>query len=124
MAWVGGRHCPGRLHIGPWPRRRGLQSDSPYWRSAVFLTDLYRTAFDQLGPAGSSALAPKRKSPAGAERSDPGSRYSLCAPTALVRELYSQIDNAFEWVLALLLNVHALWVALLWRQSSFQARLL
>lgn len=44
--------------------------------------------------------------------------------TALLPELYSQIDNAFEWVLALLLNVHALWVALLWRQSSFQARLL
>ncbi|MGO1501564.1 MAG: hypothetical protein ACTHWH_09840 [Marinobacter sp.] len=33
--------------------------------------------------------------------------------TALVPELYSQIDNAFEWVLALLLTVHALWVALL-----------
>ncbi|GGE67579.1 hypothetical protein GCM10011533_19890 [Streptosporangium jomthongense] len=44
--------------------------------------------------------------------------------TAAVPDLYSQIDNAFEWVLALLLNLHALWVALLWRQSSFRARLL
>ncbi len=43
--------------------------------------------------------------------------------TAAVPDLYSQIDNAFEWVLALLINLHALWVALLWRQSSFRARL-
>ena len=43
--------------------------------------------------------------------------------TAAVPALYSQLDNAFEWVLALLINLHALWVALLWRQSSFRARL-
>ncbi|PHQ15452.1 hypothetical protein [Marinobacter profundi] len=38
-------------------------------------------------------------------------------------EFYSRRDDAFEWVLALLLNLHALWVALLWRQSRFRARL-
>ncbi|WP_417517742.1 hypothetical protein [Marinobacter sp.] len=43
--------------------------------------------------------------------------------TAAVPDLYSQIDNAFEWVLALLINLHALRVALLWRQSSFRASL-
>lgn len=43
--------------------------------------------------------------------------------TAVVPDLYSQVDDAFEWVMALLINLHALWVALLWRQSSFQARL-
>lgn len=44
--------------------------------------------------------------------------------TAAAPDLYSQIDNAFEWILALLINLHALWVALLWRQSSFRAKLL
>ncbi|MEX0604868.1 MAG: hypothetical protein WD623_05365 [Marinobacter sp.] len=43
--------------------------------------------------------------------------------TAVVPDLYSKMDDAFEWVLALLINLHALWVAALWRQSSFQARL-
>ncbi|WP_152205234.1 hypothetical protein [Marinobacter changyiensis] len=43
--------------------------------------------------------------------------------TAVVPGLYSQVDDAFEWILALLINLHALWVALLWRQSSFQAKL-
>lgn len=40
--------------------------------------------------------------------------------SAAMPDLYSQIDDAFEWVLALLINLHALWVALLWRQSSFR----
>ena len=44
--------------------------------------------------------------------------------TAAAPDLYSQIDNAFEWILALLINLHALWVALLWQQSSFRAKLL
>ncbi len=43
--------------------------------------------------------------------------------TVAVPDLYSQVDDAFEWVLALLINLHALWVALLWRQSSFRATL-
>lgn len=43
--------------------------------------------------------------------------------TAAAPDLYSQIDNAFEWVLALLINLHALCVVLLWKLSSFQARL-
>lgn len=34
--------------------------------------------------------------------------------------LYSQTDDAFEWVLALLINLHALWIAWLWRQSRFR----
>lgn len=38
-------------------------------------------------------------------------------------DYYKTVDNAFEWVLALLINIHALWVALLWRRSRFHARL-
>ncbi|MEQ9545638.1 MAG: hypothetical protein RIK85_06505 [Marinobacter sp.] len=41
----------------------------------------------------------------------------------VVPEFYDQKDDAFEWVLALLINLHALWLALLWRQSHFRARL-
>ena len=36
---------------------------------------------------------------------------------------HDQVDNAFEWSLALLINIHALWLALLWRRSGFRARL-
>lgn len=43
--------------------------------------------------------------------------------TAVVPHIYSKIDDAFEWVLALLINLHALWLALLWRKSRFRARL-
>ena len=43
--------------------------------------------------------------------------------TAFAYGLYSQIDDAFEWVLALLINTHALWVAILWRRSGFHAKL-
>ncbi|MFO7994743.1 MAG: hypothetical protein R6U69_11385 [Marinobacter sp.] len=43
--------------------------------------------------------------------------------TALVPEIYSQIDDAFEWVLAFLINLHAIWIAVLWKQSGFRARL-
>lgn len=38
-------------------------------------------------------------------------------------QFYDQRDNAFEWVLALLINLHALWLAMLWRRSRFRARL-
>lgn len=38
-------------------------------------------------------------------------------------EFYSQKDDAFEWILAVLINAHALWLALLWRRSRFRARL-
>ena len=34
-------------------------------------------------------------------------------------ERHDELENAFEWTLALLLNVHALIVALLWRKSAF-----
>lgn len=36
---------------------------------------------------------------------------------------HDQKDDAFEWVLALLINLQALWLALLWRRSDFRARL-
>lgn len=36
---------------------------------------------------------------------------------------HERLEDAFEWVLALLINLHALWVALLWRRSVFVARL-
>ncbi|MBW0148444.1 hypothetical protein [Marinobacter arenosus] len=36
--------------------------------------------------------------------------------------LYSRTDNAFEWVFALLINVHALMLARLWRKSRFRIR--
>lgn len=36
--------------------------------------------------------------------------------------LYSRTDDAFEWVFALLINVHAFWLALLWRRSDFRVR--
>ena len=35
--------------------------------------------------------------------------------------LYKATDDAFEWTLALLLNIHALWAVWLWRQSHFTA---
>lgn len=37
----------------------------------------------------------------------------------LMPERHDDIENAFEWSLALLLNVHALIIALLWRRSGF-----
>ncbi|WP_092013524.1 hypothetical protein [Marinobacter daqiaonensis] len=43
---------------------------------------------------------------------------SAVAPT-----VYSQTDDAFEWVLALLINLHAIWLAVLWKKSGFRARL-
>lgn len=43
--------------------------------------------------------------------------------TALVPEIYGQVNHSFEWVLALLINLHAIWVAVLWKQSQFRARL-
>lgn len=39
----------------------------------------------------------------------------------LVQEVHERFEDAFEWVLALLVNTHALWVAFLWRQSGFRA---
>lgn len=42
---------------------------------------------------------------------------------AFVPEFYDRRDDAFEWLLALLLNIHALWVARLWCRSRFRARL-
>ncbi len=41
----------------------------------------------------------------------------------VVPEFHDQKEHAFEWVLALLINLHALWLALLWRRSRFRARL-
>lgn len=41
----------------------------------------------------------------------------------VVPEFHDQKDDAFEWVLALLINLHALWLAMLWRRSRFRARL-
>lgn len=38
-------------------------------------------------------------------------------------EFYSRRDDAFEWILALLINLHALWLAWLWRKSRFRMRL-
>jgi Frag1/DRAM/Sfk1 family protein len=38
-------------------------------------------------------------------------------------EFHNRRDDAFEWVLAALVNAHALWLALLWRKSRFRARL-
>ena len=43
--------------------------------------------------------------------------------SAFAPAFYSQRDDAFEWVLALLINSHALWVALLWRRSGYRASL-
>ncbi|OEY65972.1 hypothetical protein [Marinobacter sp. X15-166B] len=43
--------------------------------------------------------------------------------SVVVPDWYRQVDDAFEWVLALLIYLHAFWVALLWRQSSFRAQL-
>lgn len=41
----------------------------------------------------------------------------------VVPEFYDRKDDAFEWILAALINAHAIWLALLWRRSRFQARL-
>jgi Frag1/DRAM/Sfk1 family len=38
-------------------------------------------------------------------------------------EFHNRRDDAFEWVLAALVNAHALWLALLWRKNRFRARL-
>ncbi|MDV3504303.1 hypothetical protein [Marinobacter sp. M-5] len=35
-------------------------------------------------------------------------------------EFYSRRNDAFEWILALLINLHALWLAWLWRKSRFR----
>jgi hypothetical protein len=32
-------------------------------------------------------------------------------------------EDAFEWILALLINLHALWLAFLWRKNRFRVRL-
>ena len=41
----------------------------------------------------------------------------------VVPDFYSRKDDAFEWILALLINLHALWLAWLWRKSHFRVRL-
>ncbi|MBO6850711.1 MAG: hypothetical protein JJ867_09640 [Marinobacter sp.] len=41
----------------------------------------------------------------------------------VVPDFYSRKDYAFEWILALLINLHALWLAWLWRKSRFRVRL-
>lgn len=41
----------------------------------------------------------------------------------VVPDVYDNIDDAFEWTFALLINIHALWVAMLWRRSDFRAQL-
>ncbi|WP_111498370.1 MULTISPECIES: hypothetical protein [Marinobacter] len=38
---------------------------------------------------------------------------------AVAPETHERFEDAFEWWLALLLNLHALWIALLWRRSGF-----
>jgi hypothetical protein len=43
---------------------------------------------------------------------------SLCAGL-LVPEQHDGLEDAFEWIMALLLNVHVLVVTLLWRSSGF-----
>ncbi len=40
---------------------------------------------------------------------------------AAAYDFYQSIEDGFEWCIALLLNLHALWVALLWRRSHFRA---
>lgn len=35
--------------------------------------------------------------------------------------LHERFEDAFEWVLALMINLHALWVAILWRRTRFLA---
>jgi len=42
---------------------------------------------------------------------------------AVVPEVHDQIDDAIEWILALLINLHAIWIAVLWKRSGFRARL-
>lgn len=41
----------------------------------------------------------------------------------VVPAFHETLEDAFEWVLALLINIHALWLALLWRRSRFRVRL-
>ncbi|SFL83106.1 hypothetical protein [Marinobacter zhejiangensis] len=36
-------------------------------------------------------------------------------------DFYQGIEDSFEWIIALLVNAHALWVAVLWRRSRFSA---
>lgn len=43
--------------------------------------------------------------------------------TGVVPDFYSTKDDAFEWVLAALINAHALCLAFLWRRNRFRARL-
>ncbi|BES73794.1 hypothetical protein RE428_48120 [Marinobacter nanhaiticus D15-8W] len=40
---------------------------------------------------------------------------------AIAHAFHERFEDAFEWVLALLVNTHALWIAILWRQSAFHA---
>lgn len=36
---------------------------------------------------------------------------------------YDDMEDGFEWVIAIILNLHALWVAVLWRRSGFRLEL-
>lgn len=40
----------------------------------------------------------------------------------VVPDFHDTKDDAFEWVLAILINAHALWLALLWRKARFRIR--
>lgn len=40
---------------------------------------------------------------------------------AIAPALHERFEDAFEWWLALLLNLNALWIALFWRRSGFHA---
>ncbi|TBW56425.1 hypothetical protein EZI54_08985 [Marinobacter halodurans] len=41
---------------------------------------------------------------------------------ALAPDLHERFEDAFEWWIALLLNLAALWIAVLWRRSGFRGR--
>lgn len=43
--------------------------------------------------------------------------------TVLWPQQYAKMDDGFEWSLAVLINLHTLYVALLWQRSGFVARL-
>jgi len=40
-----------------------------------------------------------------------------------VPEFHDTREDAFEWILAFLINAHALWLAFLWRKNRFRIRL-
>lgn len=104
----------------------GHVGDTPYLLRRIGVVGFFGlTYLAQLGL--SAALRDSAQSAAGR------GLFRLCGVTLLVGiaslilgviwpEHYDTMDDGFEWTLAVLINLHTLWVAWLWQRSGFAVK--